>query len=356
MFGHVKFRCGCSYELRRLLLGAHCVSSFYFPSPEVRPRFPVVCYHISRSRTTIGRGLTNDIRVEDERHERMISLQHLVIVKIGNSAFLVDTSLNGTYVNHRRVRRCLLQMNDVIRLGKTRRKNSRTNFVFIPSEKGSSSRLAITDLSPPRDNTNLSDLDSSIQCPKCSDYMVIPTAVAPCNDHFCNECLEQHFRASDVCPSCTSPARLLETKPNPKMTQIIDKILSHVLPRSSYNSFISRLSRRKSILIHRHNQLDQLMNKFNSVKSASEDPFLAIYQTWTHFEKTKFSKGITNYPIGDPRIYYCWIVGLTPEWVFHYANRTELGVAMENLGIPRPVSEISVEEMQQKLIRFIYSS
>ena len=142
------------------------------------------------------------------------------------------------------------------------------------------------------------------------------------------------------------------------MINMIDKVLSHILDQSSYNNFTTRLNHRKSVLIQRHNKLNRLMEKFNAISSDKKtpDPFLTIYQTWTQFERTKFSKGITNYPIGDPRIYYCWIVGLTPEWVFHYANRTELGVAMTNLGLPRPVSELSVEEMQQRLIRFIYSA
>ena len=302
----------------------------------------------------------NDIRVEDDRHEKMISLQHLVIVKIENSAVLIDTSLNGTYVNHRRVRRCLLQMNDVIRLGKTRRKNAKTNFVFVPTKSTSNSRLAIVDRDSVSVEDKIADIISSVQCPKCSDYMVIPTGVSPCNDHFCNECLENHFRGSNLCPTCGSPARLLETKPNPKMTNMIDKVLSHILSPPSYTTFTTRLNQRKSVLIHRHNQLNKLIEKFESINGSTStnnpDPFLAIYQTWTQFEKTKFSKGIANYPIGDPRIYYCWIVGLTPEWVFHYANQTELGVAMGNLGIIRPVSELSVEEMQQQLIRFIYSA
>ena len=316
----------------------------------------------SRSRTTIGRGLSNDIRIEDDRRERMISLQHVVIVKIADSALLVDTSLNGTYVNHRRVRRCLLHMNDVIRLGKNRRRNSKTNFVFIPARNKSSSRpLAITDKHSDSHELNLVALKSSVQCPKCLDYMVIPTTVWPCNDHFCNECIEDHFRASDTCPSCHSPVRLLETRPNPNMTNIIDKVLGHIFGGSSscYKNFTARLNQRKSILNNRHNQLNQLVTKFQTIESESNgstDPFLTIYQTWTQFERTKFSKGIANYPIGDPRTYYCWIVGLTPEWILHYANQTELSVALGNLGIARPLSEISVEQMQRQLIRFIYSA
>ena len=323
---------------------------------EISRRTEFIC----RSRTTIGRGLMNDIRVEDDRHAKMISFQHLVILKINDSVVLIDTSLNGTYVNHRRVRRCLLQMNDVIRLGKTRRKNSKTNFVFIPAKTVPPSRLAIADRDTASSDSKIADIKSSIQCPKCSDFMVIPTGVSPCNDHFCNECIEYHFRQSNACPDCGHPARLLELKPNPKMANMIDKVLSHLLPQSSYDNFTTRLNQRKSVLILRHNQLKRLMEKFNSCVAMkdpqSPDPFLVIYQTWTQFERSKFSKGIANYPIGDPRTYYCWIVGLTPEWIFHYANKTELCVAMNNLEIVRPVSELSIDEMQQRLIRFIYSA
>lgn len=311
-----------------------------------------------RSRITIGRGPANDLRVVDERRDRMISLQHVVILRVGASVLLVDTSLNGTYVNHKRVRRCVLHMNDVIRLGKTRRRGSQTNFVFIPGRSRKSSLKAITDKSPGFVESDLSSLKESVHCSHCSDYMVIPTGVSPCNDHFCNECIENHLRSTPECPSCSVPVELLQTHPNPKMTQIIDKVLSRVLRPDEYSDYLTRVNQRKSILLFRHNQLKLLMDRFKTVEKETKigDPFLTIYQSWTQFEKMKFSKGILNYPIGDARKYYCWIVGLTPEWIVHYANQTELGVAFTNLEIPRPVEELPMDEMKQRLIRFIYSA
>jgi hypothetical protein len=343
-------------------LGTSCLHSDRSSLEEVR------CYSLSpyracRTRFTLGRGLMNDLKVEDECRDKMISLQHAVILKIGVSFVLIDTSLNGTYVNRRRVRRCVLRMNDIIRLGKSRRKQSGVNFVFVPGRLRYRTPLAITDAqrSIPSFGNDFTSLKSALECPKCTNYMVIPTSVFPCNDHFCHECIEDHFRSSDQCPTCNNPVHYLAMKPNRKMTQIMDEVLLRTLPLSMYTEFVDRVNRRKSVLLSRHTQLKQLMEKYETVidqtkSSSSLDPFLVIYQTWTQFERTKFSKGISNYPIGDARTYYCWIVGLTPEWIKHYASQIELGVAMNNLGISRPVRELSIGEMQNQLLRFIYSS
>ena len=67
------------------------------------------------ARTThIGRGLTSDVRIEEQR----VSRSHAILVRHGHTTRLLDNrSANGTFVNGRRVIAANIADGDVIRLG-----------------------------------------------------------------------------------------------------------------------------------------------------------------------------------------------------------------------------------------------
>ena len=72
---------------------------------------------LAKEQTTIGRKPHNDIQIDN----LAISGEHAVITSILNDAFLEDrNSTNGTYVNGQPVKKCALQNNDVVELGKYR--------------------------------------------------------------------------------------------------------------------------------------------------------------------------------------------------------------------------------------------
>lgn len=72
---------------------------------------------LTKERTTIGRKPHNDIQIDN----LAISGEHAVITAILDDAFLEDrNSTNGTYVNGQPIKKCALQNNDVVELGKYR--------------------------------------------------------------------------------------------------------------------------------------------------------------------------------------------------------------------------------------------
>jgi len=72
---------------------------------------------LTKERTTIGRKPHNDIQIDN----LAISGEHAVITSILDDAFLEDqNSTNGTYVNGQPVKKCALQNNDMVELGKYR--------------------------------------------------------------------------------------------------------------------------------------------------------------------------------------------------------------------------------------------
>ena len=74
---------------------------------------------LSKERTTIGRKAHNDIQIDN----LAVSGEHAVIVTILNDSFMEDLgSTNGTLVNGNAVKKHFLQNNDVIELGKYKRK------------------------------------------------------------------------------------------------------------------------------------------------------------------------------------------------------------------------------------------
>jgi hypothetical protein len=64
--------------------------------------------------THIGRGLTSDVRVEEQR----VSRSHAILVRHGHHTRLLDNrSANGTFVNGRRIIATNIADGDVIRIG-----------------------------------------------------------------------------------------------------------------------------------------------------------------------------------------------------------------------------------------------
>lgn len=74
---------------------------------------------LDRERLSIGRKPHNDVQIDN----MAISGEHAAVVTILNDSFLEDlNSTNGTLVNGQPVKKCVLQHNDVIELGKYRLK------------------------------------------------------------------------------------------------------------------------------------------------------------------------------------------------------------------------------------------
>src|SRR5437773_3778362 len=74
---------------------------------------------LTKERTTIGRKPHNDIQIDN----LAVSGEHAVIVTILNDSFLEDLgSTNGTVVNGKPIKKHFLQNNDVVELGKYKRK------------------------------------------------------------------------------------------------------------------------------------------------------------------------------------------------------------------------------------------
>ncbi len=64
--------------------------------------------------THIGRGLTSDVRIEEQR----VSRSHAILVRHGHATRLLDNrSANGTFVNGRQIIATNIADGDVIRLG-----------------------------------------------------------------------------------------------------------------------------------------------------------------------------------------------------------------------------------------------
>ena len=64
--------------------------------------------------THIGRGLTSDVRIEEQR----VSRSHAILVRHGHTSRLLDNrSANGTFVNGRQIIATNIADGDVIRLG-----------------------------------------------------------------------------------------------------------------------------------------------------------------------------------------------------------------------------------------------
>jgi hypothetical protein len=313
--------------------------------------------HFSKHRVTIGRGPCNDIIIPDLPDSRMVSLQHAVLVNIGTAALLIDTSLNGTYVNSRRVNRSIVKPNDVVRFGKKRVINGTVNpHLFVYQGK-----VPVTPVPPPLAANCQSDIESvkrALLCQLCGDFLVFPSELSPCSHLFCSECIEETTMRSPAakCPVCMSGLSTYKLRTNFNLIVLFQKILRVVLPKEDFEKHVIRLSRRKAELVERKQSLAALRNKHSSVQYSprSGDPFLLICQTWTEYERHKFMKGIQKFPIGEAREFYCWMVRLTEHWVKYDANETDLSVSIFNLGLLQNQPVRSFEESKDALLRFIF--
>ena len=71
-------------------------------------------YPLGDDTTTLGRIATNNIRLVDE----MVSGHHAKIIRFQNNYFIEDiASTNGSFVNGKRVRKCVLKDGDKISFG-----------------------------------------------------------------------------------------------------------------------------------------------------------------------------------------------------------------------------------------------
>jgi hypothetical protein len=124
------------------------------------------------------------------------------------------------------------------------------------------------------------------------------------------------------------------------------------LSKRDFEIFFFRFAKRKAQLSDEQKQLETLHAKYESIDQTSGDPFLAIFQSWTEFERKKFASGIARYPQGEPREYYCWIVRLARDWVLHHATHTDLSVALFNIGL-QASDPIDTQTMRNRLLKFI---
>jgi hypothetical protein len=311
--------------------------------------------HLCSNRLTIGRTKSNDLVIEDECDDRMVSSQHAVILRIGATAMLIDTSLNGTYVNSRRVVKAVLKPNDSIRLGKRRTVNGQPNryqFVFITKQQSFPRSGPILNI------PQVEDLQSALKCTLCQDYLVFPTEITPCTHLLCSACVESFIlnNSSSECPECKGSITSFKARTKFNFSGMIEKALKVILSEREFHIYAERVTHRKNDLLQRQRSLGVLREKQESVQysAKSGDPFLLICQMWSAYERDKFFRGIKRYPYGEAREYYCWMVRLTEEWVLRDANKTDLSVAVSNLNLLKSVNEYSMEEAQDALLRFIY--
>lgn len=310
--------------------------------------------HLNKFRLSIGRGETCDIIVDDPSAVRMVSSQHAILVRVGTAALLIDTSLNGTYVNSRRVSRAVLRPNDTIRLGKRRM----TDGSLVKHQFLFTNKLQVHRQISSSQNIEPEEVVSALSCPWCKDLLVFPTELMPCNHLFCSECVDSFTlrESSNTCPVCNQALSTYKTKVKYNIVSIVEKALRLVLVGNQLRSFMARFSKRKGELMERYRCLTTLKAKQQELCSseASEDLFLSIRQSWSAFEKHKFKNGILRYPLGEARELYCWMVQLTEDWIQRAANRTEISIALANLDLLTSCESFTMEQAQDALLRYIY--
>ncbi len=90
-------------------------------------------FALDKERITIGRRPTNDIHIDN----LAVSGEHAMILTMGNDSFLEDlNSTNGTMVNHKLIKKHVLQHNDVIEFGKYQLKYLSDNQAKKPQTDG----------------------------------------------------------------------------------------------------------------------------------------------------------------------------------------------------------------------------
>lgn len=97
-------------------------------------------FAIDKERITIGRRASNDIHIDN----LAVSGEHAMILTMGNDSFLEDlNSTNGTMVNHKLIKKHVLQNNDVIEFGKFQLKYFSEVFTKKPQENGFANTVLI---------------------------------------------------------------------------------------------------------------------------------------------------------------------------------------------------------------------
>lgn len=90
-------------------------------------------FAVDKERITIGRRPSNDIHIDN----LAVSGEHAMILTMGKDSFLEDlNSTNGTMVNHKLIKKHVLQNNDVIEFGKFQLKYFSDALAKKPQENG----------------------------------------------------------------------------------------------------------------------------------------------------------------------------------------------------------------------------
>lgn len=282
--------------------------------------------------------MKNDIQLADTNNMKMTSTHHAVLVQVGKGILIIDTSLNGTYVNGRRVKRSVLSSGDVIRFGK--KGGSSGLFTFT----GPFQTKKTTEI---RSAMSTESVLSCLKCELCLNYSVFPTELSPCSHLFCHPCLSS--KVWESCARCQTYTNTYKLTVKYNLVDIITNLLKLVLTNADYAIYLERHNTWKSKLVDNQMLLLNLKKKSQLCNISDSDPFLLISQTWTEYERLKFKKGIHKYSFGEPREYFCWLVRLTAHWVQFEANPTDLKIAAQNLGI-------SSYNNADALLRFIYNN
>ena len=309
---------------------------------------------MNKYRVSLGRASKNDAVIRDPSDSKMVSAQHAVFVNLGNSAIVIDTSLNGTYVNSRRIQRSVLRPNDTIRFGKSSTgETSNISYVF-QIKPNTSNAITDADIYPGAES-----IKTALTCTLCKEYLVFPSEVSPCGHFFCSSCITSFTlrNPANDCPECSTALTTYKCKTSFNLVSLFQQILKMVLSPTEYVRYTERCSVEKALLVDRQRALSNLKAKHDSVTYSPRtgDPFLMISQSWTEYEKHKFRIGIAKHPIGEAREFYCWMVRLTEHWVLYDANETDLSVVLFNLDLMQdgPTAR-SADKCRDAIIRFIY--
>lgn len=170
---------------------------------------------LNKSVAKIGR--RSEVRM-DTSNSKEISKHHATIIRtdheIGCSWTIVDNhSLNGTFVNDRKISRVLLNNNDEIVFG------GGTGYLVGDKLEMSGSaecRYMFVTLAPPTKFANFVDISATKTaedgdiCPVCLER-IVHYEILPCHHFFCHSCLSKwtnsciHSWKPCTCPLCRAP-------------------------------------------------------------------------------------------------------------------------------------------------------
>ena len=287
----------------------------------------------------------------------MVSVQHAVFLQTGAGALLIDTSLNGSYVNGRRVYRALVRPGDLVRFGKQRQESKSLHAFIFQTHVGVLANPAPS-VRPKFDENDYELLLDSLQCFVCKDFCVFPTEISPCSHMFCLQCIDEYSAqptSCGICPRCSSRSTSYKLTTRFNTVPIFLNILRLVLSETEFQTYLNRHNARKCILQDQQVGLAKLREKASSVSDdpLTGDPFLLISQTWTEYEMIKFQRAISQYPLGEAREFFCWMVRLTPHWVQFDASETDMCIALRNLKLVD--TRKTLDGARDCLLRFIFN-